>query len=297
MSEWLPQEEEHRGRRARMAWGAGALVLVLAAGFAVAVLAMGGEWGRDAADAGPGEASATVPAPSTSPAHPEQTEQPTPTPEVTTAPPTETEEPEETTAPPSETDGTPEPNTGTDDPAATDDSEQPGTPTDSAGGDSEWGEPLAECSTSAYTAGSAQTEGLPEEVARTAVALVRDAMRCDEQALVERAARDDTWLSVGEVTAQEALSIPQEDPQYLVMAALLTQTDWTLLQLGTQEPFYAWPAVADTETASEEDWQDLREAGVMDPGLLEDMQRHGYYNGWRVGITKSGEWRVLVAGD
>ncbi|WP_153396221.1 hypothetical protein [Ornithinicoccus halotolerans] len=254
-----------RRRRTRRVLLGGATGMGLVAAVAAGVLAVGGGLLPEATDTGPANPTVTVPAPTTE-EDLDQEEDPG--------------QDEQTAAPPA-----PEPSQD-----AGEGHEEPGQdqPQD-------WGEPLAECSTGAYTPGPMDTTGLPAEVADTVTALVRDAMRCDEQALIERAEQDGTSLSFGSTPAAEALAIPQEDPRYLSMVVLLTDTEWAVDDAG-EERYYVWPAAFHAD-ASEEDWQDVREAGLHEPALLDQMQQAGSYMGWRVGITESGEWRFLIAGD
>lgn len=164
-------------------------------------------------------------------------------------------------------------------------------------GEEGWGQPLVECSTGAYSADAddLDTEGLPGPVAQKAEQLLTAAMTCDEQALVTTAEADGTVLSYGGLSAQEALGIPQEDPRYLKLAVLLAATGWAVTEDGG-ERLYVWPAAFAPE-AADEDWQDVRHAGLHEPGLLAEMQRSGSYTGWRTGLTEDGDWRFLVAGD
>lgn len=264
---------EGRRRRTRRVLMGGAAGMGLMAAAAAGVLAVGGGLLPEATDTGPANPTVTAPAP-TSEEDPERERTAVPTrPERAEGTPTSAVDPERTARSGEDGDGGP-----------------------GQGQPQDWGEPLVECSTGAYTPAPLDTEGLPGEVAETATALVRDAMRCDEEALIERAQQDDTSLSFGGTPAAEALAIPQEDPRYLKLVVMLSATSWARTDEGGQV-LYVWPA-AHAPGATEEDWQEVVDSGLHSEQEMAGMPGPGEaYFGWRVGISESGEWRFLIAGD
>ncbi|QSQ18568.1 hypothetical protein JY572_39030 [Myxococcus landrumensis] len=68
------------------------------------------------------------------------------------------------------------------------------------------------------------------------------------------------------------------------------------LPYATEGDLYYWPSVHITGLKSPKDWKPL--VGIYPESQLKAMQKdNGSYLGLRVGINKSGDWQLAVAGD
>ncbi|WP_166845049.1 hypothetical protein [Isoptericola sp. BMS4] len=174
---------------------------------------------------------------------------------------------------------------------------------DGSGGGPDSAEPAgADCSADGLDAGRPDLSTLPPTVRGTAEALLDDALGCDDGALVERARADGTSTNFGGRTPAEFFTLPgaeEHDDVYSHLAQLVADTRWSASPADDQGPFtYVWPRVATQEWAgSDEAWQEVVDAGLLDAGEAADMRAGGGYLGWRLGIREDGTWRFFVAGD
>lgn len=154
------------------------------------------------------------------------------------------------------------------------------------------------CSTDGSATDGADLDGLPAAVREVAMSLLEGAVRCDEEQLASAATEDGTSLSFGDVTPEQAFSLPVGDERYVAIVTLLTKLPYAAdSQDGSTT--YVWPRVHAQEWAdSDEAWQEVADAGLHDAALLADMREAGSgYLGWRLGITEDGTWQFLIAGD
>jgi len=156
--------------------------------------------------------------------------------------------------------------------------------------------PGVECSSGAYSPGPLRTADAPEPVVTTAQLLLDSAMACDSAALVSLATQDDTAVSFGGVTVEEALGLPDVEGRYLVLAALLSGTDPGVFDTEEGQQ-YRWPAASVESTPSDAQWQQVVDAGIYTQGDVDQMRAGDGYTGWRVGIATDGTWQFFIAGD
>lgn len=157
-------------------------------------------------------------------------------------------------------------------------------------------EPAGECSSSAYSEGRLSAEGVPPEAADTALTLLQAAVTCDEDTLVTMATQDETSPSFGGRSAEEVLALPDAEERYLVLAVLLTETEPTTIDSGVVT-FYAWPEAHGPGGPTEEQWEDLVDAGLYTQEEVDLLRQMDGYLGWRVGIAEDGRWQFFIAGD
>lgn len=160
----------------------------------------------------------------------------------------------------------------------------------------------AGCSADGLDTARPDLSTLPATARGTAEALLDDALGCDDGALVERARADGTSTSFGGRTPAEFFTLPgaeEHEDVYAHLARLVAGTKWSATPADDQGPFtYVWPRVATQEWAgSDEAWQEVVDAGLLDAGEAADMRAGGGYLGWRLGIHEDGTWRFFVAGD
>ncbi|WP_131105093.1 hypothetical protein [Ornithinimicrobium sufpigmenti] len=171
--------------------------------------------------------------------------------------------------------------------------EDPGTATtanDTATEDTPPPGPVDPCST-AYPDPVLLAEGLPEATVAGASEVLELAAACDLAGLAALAERDETHLSFGVVSPQEAFSGEEGADRAAAAATLLTR-----FEPGQDAPDapYRWPAELETE----QDWARLADTGLYSQEEVDLMRSSGIgYTGWRVGVDASGRWAFLVAGD
>ena len=171
-----------------------------------------------------------------------------------------------------------------------------GSPTTSAAAPAPEPPPGVECSSGAYSPGPPRTADAPEPVVTTAQLLLDSAMACDSAALISLATQDDTAVSFGGVTVEEALALPDVEGRYLVLAALLSGTDPGVFDTEEGQQ-YRWPAASAESTPSDAQWQQVVDAGLYTQADVDQMRAGDGYTGWRVGIATDGTWQFFIAGD
>ena len=157
-------------------------------------------------------------------------------------------------------------------------------------------EPETQCSTSGLRL-TLPEQDLPEPVAATRKAVFGAAVACDYDEL-ERLALEQgegfTFSYGGGDSAAEywrALEESGKDTPLKTLATILT-----LPHSRNETGSYAWPSAYD-ETPTDEDWQALIDAGVLEQAQVDQMQAAGSYLGYRTAITPDGDWQFYVAGD
>ena len=150
----------------------------------------------------------------------------------------------------------------------------------------------ATCSASGLTA-AANTTGASAAAAATANALRQAALTCDTVTLVARAKKDQTELSFGELTPDEAFALPETAARYAGIVQVLASAP------GTWEGVTIWPRVASPSSyADPAAWTEAVAAGAITAEESRMMQEQGSgYYGWRVGITEAGVWQYNIAAD
>lgn len=148
---------------------------------------------------------------------------------------------------------------------------------------------------------------LPENVRYMWANIVLSAWNCDYAELEKLAGTtlgDDFEYSYGEYGDPAGYwerletSSPGE-PVTASLVRLLTMR-WGVEQLQLdddpeEERLYVWPRAAVDE--SEENWEELIDAGLHDRAEVEQMREDNAYYGYRVGIVADGDWIYFVAGD
>lgn len=132
---------------------------------------------------------------------------------------------------------------------------------------------------------------LPQPTTARATEVLELAAACDLDGLAALAQQEETHLSFGLVSPQEAFSGDEGAERAAAITTLLT-----LFQPGQDTPDapYRWPGAVE----SDEDWALLVDAGLYTQDEVELMRGSGMgYTGWRVGVDASGQWSFLVAGD
>lgn len=134
-------------------------------------------------------------------------------------------------------------------------------------------------------------DGLPEATSARASEVLELAAACDRDGLAALAEQDQTFLSFGVVTPEEAFAGPEGAERAAAITILLT-----LFEPGQEAPDapYRWPGAVETE----DDWTLLVDSGLYTQDEVELLRGSGMgYIGWRVGVDASGQWSFLVAGD
>ena len=156
-----------------------------------------------------------------------------------------------------------------------------------------------DCSASGMTAAPVTGSDLPEATRATAEFLVDAAVRCDEQLLTTAATESGTTLSFADVDPTTFFGLPEtEDELYATIVTLLSEVPQAA-QAHTDPVAHVWPRVA-TEAFADDDaaWQEVVDAGLLEADEATRMREAGAgYLGWRIGITTTGGWAFLVAGD
>lgn len=126
------------------------------------------------------------------------------------------------------------------------------------------------------------SDGLSPQQQEAAFALMSAAGTCDANTLIAYATNDETALSFGVLTPEEAFTMrPEDDPEnrFRVLSLLLT----TIPQL--EDGLARWPA----EPQTEDDWQALVDLGVITADNVDQMRSYGSgYTGYRVVIAEDG---------
>lgn len=150
--------------------------------------------------------------------------------------------------------------------------------------------PLDPCSTP-YPDLELRAEGLPDQTRERAEEVLELAAVCDLDGLAALAQQDQTFLSFGVVTPEEAFSGSEGAERAAAITILLT-----LFEPGQDaaDAPYRWPGAVETE----DDWTLLVDSGLYTQDEVELLRGSGMgYIGWRVGVDASGQWSFLVAGD
>ncbi|QFG68870.1 hypothetical protein [Ornithinimicrobium pratense] len=150
--------------------------------------------------------------------------------------------------------------------------------------------PIDPCGT-AYPDPVLVAEGLPEATTDRALEVLELAAACDLDGLAALAQQDDTHLSFGVASPQEAFSGDKGAERAAAVTTLLTR-----FEPGQDAPDapYRWPAEVETE----QDWARLVDSGLYAQQDVDLMRGSGIgYSGWRVGVDASGRWAFLVAGE
>lgn len=134
-------------------------------------------------------------------------------------------------------------------------------------------------------------EGLPGEASAGATQVLELAAACDLDGLAALAQQDQTFLSFGVVTPEEAFTVPEGAGRAAAITILLT-----LFEPGqdADDAPYRWPGAVE----SDEDWALVVDSGLYTEDEVEMMRASGMgYAGWRVGVDAQGQWSFMVAGD
>lgn len=160
------------------------------------------------------------------------------------------------------------------------------------------------CSATGMSAEPVMQTNLSPEAAATRRAILSAAVACDYDAL-EKIAKDSPAFtySFGDSGDPAGYWRQAEEDGEEVMRLLVTvlNTPNTLHGVsaadGSGERAYSWPAVAGVLEPTDEDWQDVIDAGLATEEAVERYKKRGGYYGWRTQITASGDWTAFVAGD
>ncbi|XVX20304.1 hypothetical protein ACQP1U_00040 [Actinomycetota bacterium] len=151
----------------------------------------------------------------------------------------------------------------------------------------------ATCSATGKTFAPVATSGMSPAVAALAKRLYAAATSCDSATLIAIAKEGGTRLSFGEVQAEQALAVPDQEERYAALARVLAtpggkdQTAWVQPRVATQ-----------AGTSQPAAWAEAVSAGLLTQEQAKDAQEFGEgYMGWRSGITDAGKWQYFVAGD
>jgi len=141
--------------------------------------------------------------------------------------------------------------------------------------------------------GTLNIEGVSEDAAARAMQLMDAALACDSVTLIDLAKADNTELSFGAVSPEDAFAIPAGDEaenRYRLLSTLLTLPP----QVDEEFGFYRWPAEPDSDA----DWQALVDAGVITAEDRDLMEQGGNgYIGYRVVIDAAGQWSAFIGGE
>ena len=156
-----------------------------------------------------------------------------------------------------------------------------------------------DCSASGMTATEVTGTDLPDPTRDTAAFLLDAALRCDEQLLVTAATESGTRLTFGDAEPGAFFALPEgEEDLYATIVTLLSELTPATAE-HTDPVVHVWPRVA-SEAFADDDaaWQEAVDAGLVTAEQAEQMRAGGSgYLGWRLGITATGDWAFLVAGD
>lgn len=137
---------------------------------------------------------------------------------------------------------------------------------------------------------------LPAKVASVRARIARAAVACDYAALQRIADEKNGFTySFGAERSAAAYWRAQErrgDKPLFKLVRILS-----LPVTRNEAGAYAWPSAYTTHPTAK-DWNAVVRAGVLTRKQADQMRRAGnVYYGYRVAITKSGDWQFFVAGD
>lgn len=133
-------------------------------------------------------------------------------------------------------------------------------------------------------------DGLPEAALVKGSGVLGAAAECSLETLVEMAGQDGTVLSFGGRSPEEVFAVEQGGERARAITILMTRFQPERVE---EADLYRWPAEIDTE----EEWQLVVDSGLYSQEDVDLMRRFDGYVGWRVGITSSGRWEFMTAGD
>ena len=131
--------------------------------------------------------------------------------------------------------------------------------------------------------------GLTGPAADRARQIYDAAVACDKAALVQIARQDDTELSLGLTSPEEAFAIPSPENRYWLITRLMS------LRPGVHGDTLFWPW-ADEETGRP-DFDELEASGLVGPGARAGFEEIGLYMGWRMTISPQGDWIWFAEGE
>ncbi|HEX2241501.1 MAG TPA: hypothetical protein VHJ82_10230 [Actinomycetota bacterium] len=147
-------------------------------------------------------------------------------------------------------------------------------------------------------------EGLPPAVADVRLEIARLAVACDYDGLETLAldGRDFFSFSFG-ADESPGRYWRRDDRRYETLATLVRLFELPYVTSDFQESpdeptivVYSWPS-ANGPNPTEEDWQQLIDAGLYTENEVEQMKDFGGYIGYRIGILEDGDWIYFIAGD
>lgn len=155
------------------------------------------------------------------------------------------------------------------------------------------GAPRGSCSAAALDPTPKAQPALPSRVAAMRRAIVAAATACDYEELQDLALAGTPSFTytfgLESTPAEHWRSLEARGEPVLAELVAILDVPFTR-ERGT----YAWPS-AFTENPTEKDWEALRP--VYSEEQIESFKRFGAYVGYRVGITRRGDWTFFVAGD
>ena len=179
------------------------------------------------------------------------------------------------------------------DETTTDESTEDATMDDATTEDATTGEPalpIDPCTTP-YPDPVLRAESLPDQTRDRAEEVLAAAADCDLDTLVALAQQDQTFLSFGVVSPEEAFAGEEGAERAAAIATVMT-----LFEPGQDaaDAPYRWPGTIQ----SEEDWVLVVESGLHTQDEVDLMRGSGMgYTGWRVGVDSGGTWMFMTAGD
>ncbi len=161
---------------------------------------------------------------------------------------------------------------------------------------------VADCSATTQTGLPAAPDvtGVSPAALITARTLFDSAKACDASLLISLATKDQTHLSFGVITPEEAFALPERsDHRFAAMIRTLSTPPATDNTSG--RPLYIWPAVAaGGANADDAAWRAAVDAGLLTAAEADQMRGAGGdgYLSWRIGVDGTdGTWQFMVAGD
>lgn len=179
------------------------------------------------------------------------------------------------------------------DETTTDESTEDATMDDATTEDATTGEPalpIDPCTTP-YPDPVLRAESLPDQTRDRAEEVLAAAADCDLDTLVALAQQDQTFLSFGVVSPEEAFAGEEGAERAAAIATVMTLFEPGQDAAGAP---YRWPGTIQ----SEEDWVLVVESGLHTQDEVDLMRGSGMgYTGWRVGVDSGGTWMFMTAGD
>lgn len=165
--------------------------------------------------------------------------------------------------------------------------------------------PLPDCSAAGLDAALPPQPGLPAAVDATRRAIAELAVRCDYRglaALVPKGGQEFSFsfgLAARGPAAYWEMLEESGEPVLFDLVQILKASYATGEEVyGTNEgpKVYWWPR-AFRAGATEKDFQELIDLGVIDDKELELYRDFGSYIGYRLSILANGDWTAFIAGD